>query len=125
MAQNPTLDRILAELRESWNTGDGRRLAAVFADDATMVDVRGRKVLGRATIEQEHRTLFETVFRGATFEIELLDSRSLGAGVVIAHTVSTATVPGGPRAGRHGGIQTMVVRDGEILAFHNTGRATE
>lgn len=117
------LQRVLAELDGAWNTGDGRRLAAVFAEDATMIDVRGRVLQGRSTIADEHQALFDTIFRGATFTIELLDRNPLAPSLVLAHTTSVAQIPAGPRAGRNRGIQTLLVRDGEIFAFHNTSCA--
>ncbi|MFS7875246.1 hypothetical protein ACEYXF_18230 [Streptomyces asiaticus] len=42
--------------------------------------------------------------------------------ILLVHTVSTLRVPEGPRAGEWHAIQTKIVRDGKILAFHNTGR---
>jgi uncharacterized protein (TIGR02246 family) len=112
--------RILAELQSAWNSGDGARLAAVFADDATMIDVRGRVLRGRGAIGDEHQTLFDTIFRESTFHIELLDTRDLGDGLVLTHTRSVVQIPTGPRAGESRGIQTQLIRDGEILAFQNT-----
>jgi uncharacterized protein (TIGR02246 family) len=112
--------RVLEELQAAWNSGDGVRLAAVFADDATMIDVRGRVVRGRDAIGAEHQALFDTIFSGSTFRIELLDTRTLGDGLVLAHTRSVVQIPSGPRAGENRGIQTQLIRDGEILAFQNT-----
>jgi uncharacterized protein (TIGR02246 family) len=123
MVMSHAVERILAELAGGWNAGDGRRLAAVFAEDATMVDVRGRVLNGRSTIADEHQALFDTIFRGATFTIDMLDQLPLADGLVLAHTTSVAQFPAGPRAGRNRGIQTLLVRNGEILAFHNTSCA--
>lgn len=115
-----SVERILEELQAAWNSGDGHRLAAVFAEDATMVDVRGRMLKGRSHIGDEHQTLFETIFKESTFQIELLDAYSLGEGLVLVHTSSIAHIPDGPRAGQNHGIQTQLIRNGEIFAFQNT-----
>lgn len=118
-----SLDFVLGELTAAWRTGDGKRLAAVFAEDATMVDVRGRILNGRVAVEREHQALFDTIFRGAKFDIELIDSRHVGDGLALAHTSSVVIVPEGPGAGRHRGIQTLLLAGGEVLAFHNTSQA--
>ncbi|GAB3507446.1 SgcJ/EcaC family oxidoreductase [Amycolatopsis cihanbeyliensis] len=117
-----TVARIIAELARAWNAGDGAAWAANFAEDADFVDVVGRVQHGREVIGREHQKIFDTIYRGSRLEIHELNSRGLAGDVLLVHTVSALEVPSGPRAGNWRAIQTKIIRDGEILAFHNTGR---
>ncbi len=106
-------------MAHAWNAGDGAAWAAHFAQDADFVDVVGRIQHGRAVIAEEHQKIFDTIYRGSRLTIEYVNSRQLTDGLLLLHTTSTLSVPEGPRAGVWHAIQTKVVRDGEILAFHN------
>ncbi|QUG99740.1 SgcJ/EcaC family oxidoreductase [Saccharopolyspora erythraea] len=117
------VDEVLTEMARAWNAGDGTAWAANFAEDADFVDVVGRVQRGRDVIAAEHQKIFDTIYRGSHLEIWQVDSRPLDDRTLLVHTASTLRVPAGPRAGEWHGIQTKVFRDGEILAFHNTGRA--
>ncbi|WP_216212170.1 SgcJ/EcaC family oxidoreductase [Amycolatopsis aidingensis] len=117
-----TVARIIAELARAWNAGDGTAWAANFAEDADFVDVVGRVQHGREVIGREHQKIFDTIYRGSRLEIRELGSRPLAEGIRLVHTGSTLEVPAGPRAGSWRAIQTKIIRNGEILAFHNTGR---
>ncbi|MFD9903266.1 SgcJ/EcaC family oxidoreductase [Streptomyces sp. NPDC059063] len=116
------LDALLAGLAHAWNKGDGAAWAGHFAEDADFVDVVGRVQRGRAVIAAEHQKIFDTIYRGSRLTIEHLDSRPLADGLLLVHTTTTLHVPEGTRAGEWHAIQTKLVRDGQILAFHNSMR---
>ncbi|WP_413105489.1 SgcJ/EcaC family oxidoreductase [Streptomyces sp. Inha503] len=122
MTISMSVDELLAGMTRAWNAGDGAAWAAHFAEDADFVDVVGRVQRGRDVIATEHQKIFDTVYQGSRLAIRCLDSRQLADGILLVHTVSVLRVPGGPRAGEWHAIQTKIVRDGRILAFHNTGR---
>ncbi|GAA4523963.1 SgcJ/EcaC family oxidoreductase [Amycolatopsis samaneae] len=116
-----TVEEIITGLERAWNAGDGAAWGARFAEDADFVDVVGRIQRGRKVIAEEHQKIFDTIYRGSLLEIRRLDVRPIGEGALLVHTTSKLRVPGGPRKGEWAAIQTKVVRDGEIMAFHNTG----
>ncbi|KZB84540.1 SgcJ/EcaC family oxidoreductase [Amycolatopsis regifaucium] len=118
-----TTEEIITALERAWNAGDGAAWAACFAEDADFVDVVGRIQRGRATIARESQNIFDTIYRGSTLEIRQVSSRPLGGGIDLVHTTTVLSVPGGPRAGDTRGVQSKLIRDGEIVAFHNTIRA--
>lgn len=115
-----TADEIIIELARAWNTGDGAAWAANFREDADFVDVLGRLQQGREMIAEEHQRIFDTIYRGSRVEFRQVASRAIGDGVLVVHTTSTLWVPTGPRAGSTHSTQTMILRNGQILAFHNT-----
>ncbi|MER6991837.1 SgcJ/EcaC family oxidoreductase [Saccharopolyspora hirsuta] len=118
-----SVEQVLSGLQRAWNAGDASAFAEHFGVVADFVDVVGRHQRGRAEIARQHRWIFDTLYRNSTVEFQLLDEREVAPGVVLAHTTSTLRVPAGPRAGETRSIQTVVVQDGSITAFHNTIRA--
>ncbi|MFE0019579.1 SgcJ/EcaC family oxidoreductase [Amycolatopsis sp. NPDC059021] len=115
-----TAEEIITGLERAWNAGDGAAWGAYFAEDADFVDVVGRVQRGRKVIAEEHQKIFDTIYRGSRLEIRQLDVRPIGADALVLHTTSKLRVPGGPREGEWAAIQTKIVRDGRIVAFHNT-----
>ncbi|WP_020674083.1 SgcJ/EcaC family oxidoreductase [Amycolatopsis nigrescens] len=118
------VEEIITDMARAWNAGDGAGWAAHFAENADFVDVVGRIQRGREVIATEHQKIFDTIYRGSHLDLWVVDSRELGDGILLVHTNSTLHVPTGPRAGDWHGVQTKIFRDGEILAFQNTGRTT-
>lgn len=118
-----TTEEIITELERAWNAGDGEAWAANFTEDADFVDVVGRIQRGRATIARESQNIFDTIYRGSELEIRQVSSRPLGGGLELVHTATVLSVPAGPRAGVTRAVQSKLIRDGKIVAFHNTIRA--
>lgn len=118
-----TAEEIVAALQRAWNAGDGAAMAACFAEDAVFTDVVGRVQRGRATIAAEHQKIFDTIYRGSSNELRLVESRELAEGVLVLNTAGRLRVPAGPRAGVTEAVQTMVVSGGRIVAFQNTIKA--
>lgn len=119
-----SIESIVAALQRAWNAGDSTAWAANFADDAVFVDVLGRVQQGRHVIAQEHRKIFDTIYRGSQIAIWPIASRSVGEDRLLVHTRSTLRVPSGPRAGTTEAIQTKLLEDRLIQTFHNTIRTT-
>ncbi|QFU88221.1 SgcJ/EcaC family oxidoreductase [Amycolatopsis sp. YIM 10] len=117
-----TIEEIISGMQRAWNAGDGAGWGAHFAEDADFVDAVGRIQRGREVIGSEHQKIFDTIYQGSVLEIRLVDSRPLGDGLLLVHTDSTLQVPAGPRKGTVDGVQTKLIRDGLIHAFHNTVR---
>lgn len=111
---------ITLALATTWSAGDAQAYAACFGEDACFVDALGRLQQGRETIAAEHRKLFDTIYAGSRLSVWTIDQRELGARLRLVHVGSSLSVPSGPRAGVVDAIQTLLVRDGLIEAFHNT-----
>ena len=114
----------LRQLEHAWNGGDGAAFGSCYADTATFVTIRGDYLVGRAAIADGHAAIFATTHAGSVNRMELLGSRELGDGVVVAVSRNTLTAPTGPLQGTHAALSTSVlVRAGEqwrVAATHNT-----
>ncbi|WP_158893549.1 SgcJ/EcaC family oxidoreductase [Amycolatopsis anabasis] len=117
-----TVDEVIAEMERAWNAADGTAWAANFAEDADYIDALGRLQKGREVIGREHQKIFDTIYRGSTLKIRVTASKPLGDGIQLVHAATKLRVPAGPRAGEWEGVQTKIFRDGQIVAFHNTGK---
>ncbi|MFI1828497.1 SgcJ/EcaC family oxidoreductase [Streptomyces sp. NPDC020412] len=117
-----TVDEVMAALERAWNAGDGAAWAEHFTEDADYVDALGRFQKGRAVIAAEHQKILDTIYRGSRLRMRLLSSHTIADGVLLVHSATTLDVPAGPRAGRWHSVQTQLLRDGRVLAFHNTMR---
>jgi len=111
-------------LEAAWNAADGAAFAAPFAPDADFVNVRGELHSGSPAIATGHQQIFDTIYSGSTVSYEAFQARELDDRVVLAHVNATLNVPGGPLAGVHRALATVVlVRDGDehrVASFHNT-----
>ncbi|MFC3451705.1 SgcJ/EcaC family oxidoreductase [Amycolatopsis speibonae] len=117
-----TTEETITALERAWNAGDGEAWAANFAEDVDFVDVVGRIQRGRATIARESQKIFDTIYRGSTLRIRQVSSRPLGGGFDLVHTETVMSIPAGPLAGEQRAVQTMLVQDERVVAFHNTIR---
>ena len=118
-------ERILRQLEDAWNKGDGQAYAAPFAGDAEFVNIRGEHHSGRGAIAHGHQGIFDTIYRDSVNRYDTVVSKQLAddALYVLAH--ATLNSPSGPLAGEHEARISMVLsrQDGggwQIAAFHNT-----
>lgn len=112
-------------IQRAWNDADGPAFGAVFAEDTSFVDIRGvRHVGGPALIGASHQGIFDSIYKGSVIRYEVEAARALGDGVVLANGRATLDAPGGPLAGIHNAVSTVVlVPDADrwrAVAFHNT-----
>src|SRR2546423_357779 len=116
-------DDIAQRLEKGWNSGDGAAFAEPFAADADFVAIRGDYHPG-STIAEGHQQIFDTIYAGSNVRYEVMRARELDDRVVLAHVHATLNAPGGPLAGEHSSLATMVIvrkdDDWRIAAFHNT-----
>ena len=119
-AAQPVID----SLESAWNAADGAAFGAPFASDADFVTIRGELHTGADAIAAGHQGIFDTIYKDSTVTFSLLQARELDDGVILAHVDSRLQVPGGPLAGDHPAVGTVVlVPNGEghkITAYHNT-----
>ena len=111
-------------LEDAWNAADGEAFGAPFAENADFVNVRGELHTGRRAIAAGHQGIFDSIYAGSTVRYQVLRSRELGDGSILAHVDARLSVPGGPLAGDHQALASMLLienGDGHAIAsFHNT-----
>jgi uncharacterized protein (TIGR02246 family) len=70
--EQEALLKIVRRLEQAWNDSDSVAWAAEFANDADFIHVLGGFYHGSRDIEQGHRTIFDTIYKGShnRFEVE-------------------------------------------------------
>lgn len=118
------IEGAVAALTQAWNAGDADSFARVFTEDADFVNIFAMHLSGREAIAQQHRAIFEDIYRGTHNAFTLEDTKALADGLALAHISSRFAVPAGPLAGEMRTLASAVlVRDGSgwaIRSFHNT-----
>jgi uncharacterized protein (TIGR02246 family) len=57
---------IVSGLETAWNSGNSVGWAGFFAEDADFIHILGGHFTGRRAIEQGHRAIFDTIYKGST-----------------------------------------------------------
>ena len=118
------LRNIVQQLEDAWNKGDSVAWTKLFADDADFIHVLGGHFNGAASIEQGHRTIFDTIYKGSTNKFEVEKVRLVGDAAAIVFVFATLKVvqPGLPPL--LNARPTLVLQrtgsDWKIVAFQNT-----
>jgi uncharacterized protein (TIGR02246 family) len=117
---------VQARQAETWNRHDAKAYAALFTEDADVVNVVGWRWKGRDLLEQRMTAAFAFVFRESTLTVTEVQVRFLAPEIAIAHmrwTMAGARTPPGMPEPRQG-IQTLtMIRKADrwlISAFQNT-----
>ncbi len=117
--------KFYATIENAWNRGDGSAFGNAFGDATDFVDIRGvRHHGGPADIGADHQGIFDTIYKRSVIRYEAEQARSLGDGIVLANGRATLDAPGGPLAGMHHAVSTVVIvhmgGTWKATAFHNT-----
>jgi len=59
------LHELVETLETAWNVSNRVAGAALFAEDADFIRILGRHYPGRVAVEQSHRTIFDTIYKGS------------------------------------------------------------
>ncbi len=70
-------EKIVTELQQAWNAGNGAAWAAKYAPDAFMVNAFGMLVRGADEIQATQDQLFGGLFRGSRLHVSVRDIRML------------------------------------------------
>ena len=118
------LQRIVGQLETARNNSDSAAFAAPFAEDADFIHILGRHSTGRMSIEQGHRLIFDTIYKGSTMKLEVEKTRMVGPEVAIVFIFSTLKTASPGLPPQMNARPTMVVQrqDGawRIVTFQNT-----
>ena len=88
----------VAEFAALFNKGDAKAMSAYFAEDGTIVNPAGVKGTGPAEIEKIIKHDSDTILKGATMELKVVQFRAIGkdhAWVELEHVVNGAHGPDG------------------------------
>lgn len=72
MTEERPLQEVVEKLETAWNNYDSAAWAALFAEDADFIHILGGHFHGRNDIEQGHRMIFDTIYKGSrnSFTVE-------------------------------------------------------
>ena len=115
---------IVAQLEAAWNNGDSVAWSKPFADDADFIHVLGGHFHGREAIEQGHRLIFDTVYKGSVnkFQVEKIRFASPDVAIVFVFATLKVNNPGMPPQ-LYARPTLIAQRRGaqwEIVTFQNT-----
>ena len=118
-------DRVLKQLEDAWNQGDGNAFGAPFAENAEFVNIRGEHHSGRTAIAMGHQAIFDSIYKDSVNRYEAVLAKQIADDVIYVLAHSTLNSPTGPLAGEHEAYFSVVLSrqgssDWQIEAFHNT-----
>jgi uncharacterized protein (TIGR02246 family) len=83
---------IVRGLEDAWNRGDSVAWAEFFAEDADFIHILGGYFNGRTTIEQGHRAIFDTIYKGSTNKFTVKRVRFISSDVAIVFLMAELKV---------------------------------
>jgi uncharacterized protein (TIGR02246 family) len=115
---------VVTRLENTWNAGDSVAYAALFAEDANFIHIFGGQLDGRTAIQESHRHIFATIYRGSQVRITAQNIRFVREDVAIVFNRAQLKFHEGQEARELETRPTMVVAKGgdgwQIVAFQNT-----
>ncbi len=123
-ANEKELRALVEHLERSWNASDSRAWAEIFAEDADFIHILGGHYTGRAAVEQGHRTIFDTIYKGSVNRLEVEKIRLVGRDCALVFILATLKFRQGDSSVTMQTRPTLIAeRRGdrwEIAAFQNT-----
>lgn len=118
------ISAVFDALTSAWRAGDGEAWGDQFVDDADFTVWFGLELKGKNDIASGHQFVFDKVYPGTAFELEIRQLRFLGSDFAVAHLTGFVVtegeaVPEGPDAVPIAIVQ-RVEEEWKIVAFHNT-----
>lgn len=118
------IEEIVKSVERAWNAGDSKGFAAPFAEDADYVIINGMHAKGRAAIDEGHRRIFDTIYKGSNNTMTVESVRFIRPDVALVHARAHLKFHDGKnvREGKGRSTWVMTQDDGKwsIAAFQNT-----
>jgi len=77
------IQQVLTQLEAAWNAGDSATYAALFAEDATFIQIYGGQLDGRRAIQASHRVILDTIYQGSQARFTVQSIRAIRPGVAV------------------------------------------
>jgi uncharacterized protein (TIGR02246 family) len=124
LSDEQNLREIVMGLEAAWNRGDSVAWAEFFAEDADFIHILGGYFNGRTTIEQGHRAIFDTIYKGSTNKFTVNKVRFISSDVAMVFLMTELKVAREGLPPMLHARPTLVAKrtpDGwKIIAFQNT-----
>ena len=114
---------VIEGLSDAWEEGNGAGWGQQFTEDADFTGWFGLRLQGRREIAEGHQWVFDTVYPGSRYELEIADIRFLSSDIAILHLNGSIIEPGETHPDEPDSLPVAVVQkdDGEwkVVMFHN------
>ena len=125
MESEDRLYELVGELESAWNRGDAAAFAARFADDADFIHILGCHFSGRSEIENGHRTIFNTIYKGSKMRYRIEKIRVLNPDMAVLFLLATLRFSLGGETVQIEARPTLVVEElagrWYVVVLQNTG----
>jgi uncharacterized protein (TIGR02246 family) len=105
----------------AWNSGDAKNAAAVYADDASFINIIGVETKGRAAIEKNMADSLAGEMKGTTFVATMDTIRFIKPDVAVVQGTTNITGGATPPDGLKGHYLLVATKQGgswKVLAVH-------
>ena len=92
-ADETAISRIIQQIEEAWNAGDGPASARPFAQDVDYMVWNGMYVKGRQALAEGHQQIFDTIYKGSEILYQIKSIRFLRDDVAVVHVEAVLRVP--------------------------------
>ena len=82
-ADEQAIQDVLTQIENACNAGDSTALAASFVEDANFIHIYGGQLDGRRAVEDSHRYIFDTIYKGSQVRYTLRSVRFVRPDVAI------------------------------------------
>ena len=108
------LQQFDADYTSAFDAGNAQAMAALFTEDAILMNTFGHILLGRSAIAARLEEAFAGPFHGATIQITLHHSTALSEHIVVQQGTSRTTRKGDPPNYHNMAYTKVFVRQGTV-----------
>lgn len=119
------IEGLVDQMEAGWRAGDGAAFAAPFAGDAYFTTWFGLRIEGREGIAAGHQQIFDTIYAGTAFEMEVIGVRFMNNNVALVRLDGWVVPADGSEVEGDAQVRPLLVAERgatgwEIAAFQNT-----
>lgn len=119
---------VIEGLSRAWEAGDGEAWSEYFAEEADFTVWFGLRLNGREEIGFGHQIIFDDIYAGTIFEMEVSEisfpTRDIAIALLYGRVRRDGDIPDSPEAAPLA-VLRRIDRGWEIVAFQNTPYAVE
>lgn len=127
--ERAAIEATFDSMAEAWRAGDGQAWGAHFADDADFTVWFGMRLAGREEISFGHQIIFDGIYAGTVFRMEVtglsFPTDDIAIALLDGRVIRDGVVPDRPHASPLAVLQRTSEGRWEIIAFQNTPYAVE
>jgi uncharacterized protein (TIGR02246 family) len=91
LTDEQVLRDVVAKLEAAWNKGDSVAWAGFFAEDVDFIHILGVHYTGRAAVENGHRMIWDTIYKGSVVKYAVEKIRPAGPDAAVVFVLGAMT----------------------------------